>query len=521
MISFFKKSACLVCAAAAVLALGGCGGRHTKEATPPDVTEIITLPTAPATEATVPETDPREQVEELAVVMAAGELYTLDYYPNLKSVDLSGSICYDAILDYIAKHPNVEVTYTVDLGGTAVANTVTAITLEPGSFDYDILLTNLGFLPSLASISLPDVELNAEQINAILTAYPEITLDYTVELFGDIFGVDTTEMDLSSMGSSQVEEATERLGLLTNLTAVKLSNSLPMEDVAALQDSCPQAAFQYSFNLFGKTVSTTDTEIIYKNQNIGNDGEDEVRQALEILDACERFVLDNCKIDYDVLSGIREDFRDGPKVVWRVYFGKDSRYNALTDDEMIRAVYNVMDENVGPLVYCEGAKYIDMGHNETLTDLSFVSGMPNLEVLIASGCAVKELVGFENCKNLTWLELAYCYKLEDITALEGCESLQYLNIAYSKVTDYVPLDGLPLKRFMCLSPKASTEEQNIFVEIHPKAECITVFYGYSNPYGYGWRYDDNGKTFNEYYKNVIRKAFNYEYLETLLPKEET
>lgn len=516
MIPFFKKSACVVCAAAAVLALGGCGGNKTPETVSPSATEIITLPTAPVVEETVPETDPRELVEELTVVMVAGELYTLDHYPNLKSVDLSGSVCYDAILDYIAKHPNVDVTYTVDLGGTAVANTASAVTLEPGSFDYDMLLTNLEFLPCLSSISLPGVDLDAEQISAILAAYPQIALDYTVELFGDSFGVDTTEIDLSGMGSSQAEEAAEKLGLLINLTTVELSNSLPMEDVATLQDACPQAAFQYSFSLFGKTVSTTDTEIIYKNQNIGNDGEDEIRQALEILDGCQRFVLDNCKIDYEVLAGIREDFRDGPKVVWRVYFGKDSRYNALTDDEMIRAVYNVTDEDVGPLVYCEGAKYIDMGHNETLTDLSFVSGMPDLEVLIASGCAVKELVGFENCKKLTWLELASCYKLENIDSLAGCESLAYLNICYAKVTSFVPLDSLPLVRFVYLSPKASTEEQNIFTEIHDG--CRTVFYGYSNPWT-PWRYDDNGKTFNAYYKDVVRKAFNYDYLETLLPKE--
>lgn len=57
------------------------------------------------------------------------------------------------------------------------------------------------------------------------------------------------------------------------------------------------------------------------------------------------------------------------------------------------------------------------------------------------------------------------------------------------------------------------------MNIHPKGVCITVFYGYSNPYGYGWRYDDNGKTFNEYYKNVVRVAFNYDELEKYLPKE--
>ena len=47
----------------------------------------------------------------------------------------------------------------------------------------------------------------------------------------------------------------------------------------------------------------------------------------------------------------------------------------------------------------------------------------------------------------------------------------------------------------------------------------TVYAGGVYPYGYGWRYDDNGKTFNEYYKNVVRVAFNYDELEKYLPKE--
>lgn len=211
-----------------------------------------------------------------------------------------------------------------------------------------------------------------------------------------------------------------------------------------------------------------------------------------------------------------EDFREGPKVVWRVYFGVDKRYNLLTDEDTLRAVYNVTDDTCGPMKYCEGVKYMDIGHNEYLTDLSFVSGMPDLEVMIASGSAVTELVGFENCKKLVWLELASCLKLKNIDSLAGCESLQYLNICYTKVTSYEALDGLPLQRFVCLSPKASAKEQKTFQEIHDG--CRTVFYGYSNPWT-PWRYDDNGKTFNAYYKDVVRKAFNYDELEKYLPKE--
>ena len=287
-----------------------------------------------------------------------------------------------------------------------------------------------------------------------------------------------------------------------------------------LQAAVPHIRFHYTFNLLGRTVSTGDQEIIFKNQNYGDAEEAEIRKALKILDHTSRFVLDNCGFSTDTLAKLREDFREGPKVIWRVYFGTEGRYNTLTDDDTIRAVYNVTDSTCGPMKYLEDVKYMDLGHNEYLTDLSFVGYMPQLEVLIASGSAVKDLSGIENCKKLTWLELASCHKLENIEPLAGCEGLKYLNISYTKVKDLAPLDGLKLERFVYLSPKASTKEQNTFLTIHPKSECITVFYGYSQPYGYGWRYDDNGKTMFWYYKDVIREVFEYDKADKILKAQE-
>lgn len=517
MSSFFKKLALVFLAA---VLLCGCGSGEPEETVETEPV-IITLPPPPTEEETVPQTDPREEVEHLTQVLQAGEIYTLEYYPNLKSVDLTGSTCYDTILHYMEKHPEVDVTYTVSFGGTAAVGCKdTSATLARGSFDAAQLLENLQYLPNLTAVTLTDVDLTGEQVAQLRERYPDLDLNYTVELLGNSYDVGTTELDLSGMGASQVEEVLPRLGLLTGLTSVKLSDSLSFSDVEKLQNANPNAVFHYSFQLFGKTVSTADTEIIYKNQDIGNDGEAELRKALPILDSCERFVLDNCGLDNEVLAKIRDDFRDQVKVVWRVYFGTNSRYNTLTDDDTIRAVYNVTDDTCGPMKYLEDVKYMDIGHNEYLTDLSFVSYMPELEVLIASESGVKELTGFDNCKKLTWLELAYCYKLENIDALAGCDGLKYLNLSYSKVKSLVPLDGLRLERFVYLSPKVSTDEQNTFLAIHPKGECITVFYGYSMPYSYGWRYNDNGKTMFWYYKDVIRVVFEYDKADAILKAQE-
>jgi len=517
MIPFFRKNTCVFCMVFVILMLSGCGMGQTEETTSPTL-EPIVLPTAPKeTEATIA---PELQEEHLSVVMDAGDLYTLDYYPNLKTVNLSGSTCYRAIVDFASKRPHLDITYTVSLGASDISSKAASASLKPGSFDYELLMENLQYLPNLTTLTLTDVELSADQLNAIREAYPEITLDYAVELFGSNHSVDTTTLDLSSMDASGIQEACRKLAKMSNLTDVTLSNSLSFEDVDQLQAAVPHIRFHYSFSQLGKTISTGDDEIIYKNLSLGNSEETEIRKALKILDHTSRFVLDNCGFSNETLAQLREDFRGGPKVIWRVYFGTEGRYNTLTDDDTIRAVYNVTDSTCGPMKYLEDVKYMDLGHNEYLTDFSFVGYMPELEVLIGSGSAVKDLSGIENCKKLTWLELASCHKLENIEPLAGCEGLKYLNISYTKVKDLAPLDGLKLERFVYLSPKASTKEQNTFLTIHPKSECITVFYGYSQPYGYGWRYDDNGKTMFWYYKDVIREVFEYDKADKILKAQE-
>ena len=130
-----KKMQCLLCAGAACVLLFGCGKKQT--VTLPDLTGIVTLPVPTETQAP---TNPNAGVEEFTAVLTAGEIYTLEQYPDLKKADLSGSTCYDTILEYMDAHPGVEVIYTVDLGGTTVYNEAASVRLEAGKYTYEALL---------------------------------------------------------------------------------------------------------------------------------------------------------------------------------------------------------------------------------------------------------------------------------------------------------------------------------------------------------------------------------------------
>ncbi len=476
-------------------ALTGCGG-----------TAGAVNTTAPTTQATE---DPSLQATELQMVVTYENVGSLENYPNLQSLDATGSTCYPALEVYARNHPEVTVSYTVSLGeNVEVPHGLEEIELSAQETDFETLLTNLQYLKDTKRLVLPKTKLTAEELDRLQEKYPDLEVSYTLGLAGKEYSADTTTVDLSALNPQELLEAAETLGRMPQLEKVELMNgdssTLNLEQVKTLVDAAPQASFHYTFTLFGKTISTDDTQVEFKNLSLTEEDIPALRAALGAMTDCKAFILGSSGLSSEQLAEIRADF-PRTELVWRIKFGK---YSAMTNAETIRAVYNVFDDTINELKYCWRTKYMDIGHNDTLTDLSFVGYMPDLEILIASGSAVKELPeGIGNCKKLEFLELANCYKLESIDPLAGCAGLKNLNICYSKVSSLKALDGLPLEQFMCKQTRVPAAEQKVFKEIHPN--CVTNFYGKESYAGAGWRYVDNGKTYTEIYKKV-REVFGYD-----------
>ncbi|MGN0976744.1 MAG: hypothetical protein ACI4PH_01710 [Faecousia sp.] len=430
----------------------------------------------------------------------------LTYFPRLKRLDASGCREYDRLIAFQEQRPQCQVIYQVDLGGKAFALDTTELTLENGDYDYDTLMENLSYLPQVTTITLRMPEISLDQVEQLKEAYENIAFSCTVELLGQEYDTQTTALDLSALTSDRVAETAEKLAMLPNLETVELmdadgQSALTKEDVKLLTAAAPEAAFHYTFDFYGVTISTDDEEVVLTGQKIGDEGEAEIRAALDLLTNCKRFVLDNCQVSNEVMAQIREDYRDRTKVVWRVYFGKGS---SLTDAQLIRVVGDLVDSNCSDLIYCEDVVCIDLGHNEWLTDTSFIAGMVNLEYCIISGAPIKDLTPFANCKKLKFLEIAFCEYLTDATPLAQCESLEMLNISNTHITDLTPLDDLPLTHLCAkVNPvgvsRVPKEEQDRFVAQHP--DCWATFTG-EQPYGPGWRYDEDGITPLPYYQQI-------------------
>ena len=454
----------------------------------------------------------RKQLESVTMAAQEEDFTELEDCINLKQLDLTGSTCYDQILNYIRNHPNVDVVYEAPLGNLMLSNSETEAALEPGTYDLDSLLRQLHYLPNLTSLTLPKTTLTAEELSALADPFPELQVAYSIDLPGKEYLSDTTSADFSNVSAAEMEQITEKFSMLPKLTEVTLPSALRMEEVKSLMDRFPDITFHYTFDLFGKTLSLETERVEYLDVAIGNQGESQIRAALDIMPKCTYFKLENCGLDNAVLASIRDAYPD-TKIVWRVSFG--GQYSLLTDETTLRTVYGVENSHGQYLKYCTGLKYIDMGHNTTLTDISFIEYMPDLEIVILSGSSITNVDAFANCKKLEWLELANCYALEDISALSGCESLRFLNICFSKVTDLSPIQDLPLERFLYLTPRIDKEAQAAFEGIHP--DCWVRFTG-SDPYSLGWRYNDVGVTRFEYYQK-IRDIFQYDAVDRRLAQQ--
>ncbi len=464
---------------------------------------------------------PDNQQEQLTLVVTEDTIGQLEDYPNLKHVDLSGSECYEAITQYMAKHPEVEVSYTVSLGGATVKSSMGALVLPHGSFDFNTLLTNLKYLPQLQSLTLPSTELSLEQINQLRSTYPSLDIQCTVKLLGVEITASTTELDLSKLEPSQVQEVLEKLQLVPQVTRIQLSDTLSVEEVRAMQAALPHVTFGYTFQLFGQTVSTGDEAIRFEKVDIGDAGEATLRAALELLKSCKYFLLDDCGLSNEVLASLRADFPQA-NIVWRIFhkYSDGHTRSWLTDTEVLRAVGYIDDSNSGVFQYLTKVKYVDLGHNNDMHDLSFLSFMPDLEIAILSGSEITDLSPLANSKKLEFLELSWCGWLKDVSPLSGCESLKYLNLGHTRVSDISMLKELPLEMLSFvdsgrLAGWTAAKWQEVQNQ-HP--DCWITYEPMSNanatPYGVGWRYNKDN-SYTEAYKKV-REVFELDKIDDII-----
>lgn len=438
-------------------------------------------------------------IEELSyIVETEKDLVHLDEYPDLKRLDLSGSTLDHVRLgDWIAIHPWIDITYSIPVGGREYRSDTAEISLSNTEANYEELMQSLKYLPELCRLTLHNPAMTPQQIAALEKKYEDVEVSYTADLLGQTLDGRIETLDLSHISGEDVPALIGQLNMFAYLTEVELTDesgrsSLSPDQAKLLMEARPDISFHYVFDLFGKKISTTAEKLEYVNVPIGNDGVEQLRQALNILPDCSYLKLDSCGIDSEILAKLRQEF-PGVNIVWRVYAGEES---LLTDVQVLKFGHELKDDNCADLAYCTQVKhlYIDSGN---LTDFSFIASMPLLESATLSRTYLSDLSSLAGCSNLVWLEIAECSRLKDLSPLKDLPNLKYLNVSKTGVEDLSVLKELPLTNLMCLNSKVPQDQRDAAQADHPDA---LVRFGTGYDYGYGWRFEDYNRTPCEYYK---------------------
>ena len=214
----------------------------------------------------------------------------------------------------------------------------------------------------------------------------------------------------------------------------------------------------------------------------------EVKDVLSIMPRLEVLDMDSCKVSDEAMADIRDTYPN-VNVIWRVWFGDN--YCVRTDVEKILASMpsgggEITSRNYQGLFYCTKVKYLDIGHNESLDDISFISCMPDLEVAILAMGDFSDISVLAQCPKLEFLEIQTT-NVTDLSPLSGLTSLRHLNIGHLfELTDISPIMDLELERLWigCLSP-VPAEQVEEYKRLHPDCAVNNTTY---DPHEEGWRY---------------------------------
>ena len=388
-------------------------------------------------------------------------------------------------------------------------------TLSPDTTDLTAVISagetaQLSQLPNLHYADLSGSE-NVEEIAAWAAEHPGVSVRYTVTMpDGSVLPSDTRSYDLSGASAAEALDAAPALALLSGLKTVKLGterNGLGFDTIEKLRQVLPETSFQYSFDLYGKSCDLSSSTINLFHTPV-DDNAEKVDRVMACMPQLTYVDMDSCGVSNQRMEQLRQKYPD-VKIVWRVWFGEG--YSVRTDVVRILAsrpsVGGMLDNSdIEALSCCHDVRFLDLGHNKQLTDLSFVRSMPKLEVAILAMCDWSDASPLADCPELEYLEMQST-QCGDISPLSGLKKLRHLNMANNLgISDITPLYSLTeLERLWIGSwtviPNEQVEEMR---RRAPHCEIDTMVY--DDPTAGAWRYDGDGNMTERYF--ILRMQFD-------------
>lgn len=373
-------------------------------------------------------TYPDDSVEITITALTDSDVEGMDYLTELEAVQAEGCTDYVQLLALQDRRPELEVSYSVELGGETYAHSVSKIDLRDIAPEEISLLQNLR---SLETVICSGGE--AETVARLQEYCHDSGLEFGVSVGGKAI-MDTAKKVTAKATS---DEELKLLQFLTDMKQLHLDEpKASAESILQLREKRPDVKLSWEKKVCGVSVSTEDAEIDLSEAKIRS--LDQVERDMAYFPDAETVYLGEPDIENEKLADFRDRVRDRYKVVWTVELGK--KLKARTDDTTFmptrERVYYFNDEEAYNLRYCEDMVCIDIGHM-SIHNIDFVEYMPNLEYLILAHTQVQYIEPIRSCKKLKFLELDWS-PIKDLSPLVECTALEDLNLG-NTYADFEPI----------------------------------------------------------------------------------
>ncbi len=353
-------------------------------------------------------------------------------FQNLRSLTVNHCTAPGAMETLRAELPNCEMRYSLCIGGQwfdSDAVELTAAGTAPTAME---LLSQLAHFPTVRTVNLPDAVFTIDEQHSLVSAYPNISFFWNVQIGSQTVSNITTELSLAGEDAATLAQLAAALDLLPRLRTVELTGcTAPVADRLAFIEQHPDVSAGWTVSVEGQEFAWNTEFIDLNNYSIADVAALEAAFAelpkLTQVDMCDT------NLSYEQLDALNRKY-ENIRVVWKVYFGN---YYLRTDAEYFIAaawgenkVY-LTDDDIDCWKYCTDLRGLDIGHMN-ITDLSFLQYMPRMTYLIIAECPITDISPLAQLKELRYLEM-FQTNVSDISPLLECTALKALNLAYMNV----------------------------------------------------------------------------------------
>lgn len=383
---------------------------------------------------------------------AAKDLAMLRYFPSLTRVDATRCTVDEAFANAAAGYSNISFAWDVTIGSVSAKSTDTTLDLTGQTVSPDEVKPLLLGLTSLNRVICNGTGWSTDEITALESAYPNLSFVCDVDVFGEQMPTTTQTLDLSGK-TVDLDKLPEVLALLPALTSVNLEGqTVSFEQMDALTAAFPQISFSFSFEVFSQQVTTQTTELNLNGFTLTSP--DEIAEKLKYLPNLTKADLSNCGLSNEQMDQLISQF-PSVKFVWIIKIGAwEVRTDITAFSKGNRKTFpngmgrfteegktNFNNDDIQVLKYLTDLVYLDLGHGNRISDVTVISQLKHLRVLILSMNKIEDISPLAELKELECLEI-YQNPIKDISPVAELPNLKYLNCSSTYIEDITPLLGL-------------------------------------------------------------------------------